>query len=265
MASPSWSAVSALAGVPESADTAGNKLALTGGAAVSLTWLGPASGYSWFEARLAMPGTGLALALHTVVALLINRVPAGQAGVAAGLATRSRQFGGALGLAVLACIGSRVAGDTFTRRTGLGSLPGLAAGAQISDTSGSPGRARPRSPASPSSTASPPRCGSPPQPWGAALLIARAASRARGGLAAAAPAIDEPPARTVHGQDAGAAAPQVPGAPGARTPRRGCPRRPCGPGSSPASATSGPAQAPAGGKEARTPAVISSHLGLCPM
>ena len=140
-------------------------LALTGGATISLTWLGPASGYSWFGARLAMLGVGLALALPTVVALLINRVPAGQAGVASGLVTMSRQFGGALGLAVPASIGSRVAGDTFTRRTGLGSLRGLAAGGQISDTGGSPGRARPRSPASPSSTASPPRCGSPPQPW----------------------------------------------------------------------------------------------------
>jgi hypothetical protein len=79
---------------------------------------------------------------------------------------------------------------------------------------------------------------------GAALLIALAASRARGGLAAAAPAIDEPPARTVPGQDAGAAAPQVPGAPvpghlgaAARGDR-------AGPGSSPASATSRPAAGP---------------------
>src|SRR5215813_5279075 len=68
------------------------RLALTGGATISLTWLGPASGYSWFGARLAMPGIGLALALPTVVALLINRVPADQAGVASGLVRFSSTF-----------------------------------------------------------------------------------------------------------------------------------------------------------------------------
>jgi hypothetical protein len=68
------------------------RLALTGGATISLTRLGTASGYSWFGARLAMLGIGLALALPTVVALLINRVPAGQAGVASGLVRFSSTF-----------------------------------------------------------------------------------------------------------------------------------------------------------------------------
>jgi len=239
-------------------------LALTGGATISLTWLGPASGYSWFGARLAMLGVGLALALPTVVALLINRVPAGQAGVASGLVTMSRQFGGALGLAVPASIGSRVAGDTFTRRTGLGSLRGPAAGGQISDTGGSPGRARPRSPASPSSTASPPRCGSPPQPWARPCSSrsqprgpAAAWPRPRPPLMSRPPALS--PARTPGPRCPRFPMPPVPGHPGAAA--RG---DRAAPGSSPASATSGPAQAPVGGKETRSPAVLGGRrLASC--
>jgi hypothetical protein len=56
--------------------------------------------------------------------MLIRRVPADHVGVGSGLVTMSRQLGGALGLAVLASIGSRVAADTFTRRTALASLRG---------------------------------------------------------------------------------------------------------------------------------------------
>ena len=108
-------------------------LALTGVATGSLTQLGTHSGYGWFAVRLAVLGTGLALALPTVVALLINRIPADRVGVGSGLATMSRQFGGALGLAVLASVGSRVAGGAFEHRTGLASLRDLAAGGQIAD------------------------------------------------------------------------------------------------------------------------------------
>ena len=97
-------------------------LTLTGVATGSLTQLGVHSGYGWFGVRLAVLGTGLALALPTVVALLIKRIPAERVGVGSGLATMSRQFGGALGLAVLASVGSRVAGDAFEHRTGLASL-----------------------------------------------------------------------------------------------------------------------------------------------
>ena len=108
-------------------------LALTGVATASLTQLGVHSGYGWFGVRLAVLGTGLALALPTVVAMLIRRVPADRVGVGSGLVTMSRQFGGALGLAVLASIGSRVAGDAFEHRTALASLRSLAAGGQIGD------------------------------------------------------------------------------------------------------------------------------------
>jgi EmrB/QacA subfamily drug resistance transporter len=108
-------------------------LALTGGATGSLTQLDVHSGYGWFAVRLAVLGTGLALALPTVVTMLIKRVPADRVGVGSGLVTMSRQFGGALGLAVLASVGSRVAGDAFVHQTGLASLRALAAGGQIGD------------------------------------------------------------------------------------------------------------------------------------
>jgi EmrB/QacA subfamily drug resistance transporter len=108
-------------------------LTLTGAATSSLTQLGVHSGYGWFGIRLAVLGTGLALALPTAVALLINRVPADRVGVGSGLVTMSRQFGGALGLAVLASFGSKVAGDSFVHRTALASLRSLAAGGQIAD------------------------------------------------------------------------------------------------------------------------------------
>jgi EmrB/QacA subfamily drug resistance transporter len=108
-------------------------LTLTGVATGSLTQLGVHSGYGWFGVRLAVLGTGLALALPTVVAMLIRQVPAERVGVGSGLVTMSRQFGGALGLAVLASIGSRVAADTFEHRTALASLRGLVAGGQIGD------------------------------------------------------------------------------------------------------------------------------------
>jgi EmrB/QacA subfamily drug resistance transporter len=108
-------------------------LTLTGVATGSLTQLGVHSGYGWFGVRLAALGIGLAMALPTAVALLINRVPADRVGVASGLVTMSRQFGGALGLAALASIGSRVAAGTFEHRTALASLRGLVAGGQIGD------------------------------------------------------------------------------------------------------------------------------------
>jgi putative ABC transport system ATP-binding protein len=108
-------------------------LALTGAATGSLTQLGVHSGYGWFAVRLAILGTGLALALPTVVTMLIRRVPADRVGVGSGLVTMSRQFGGALGLAVLASVGSRVAGDAFEHRTALASLRSLVADGQIGD------------------------------------------------------------------------------------------------------------------------------------
>jgi len=194
-------------------------LVLTCAATISLTRLGTGSGYGWFGARLALLGIGLALALPTVVALIINRVPADRAGVASGLATMSRQFGGALGLAVLASLGSRVGGDYFIRRTGLTAVRGLVAGGQISDVRRLAG-AHAAAIASQSFLH-----GFTAAMWiaaaavGTALVIALAAARARGGLAVAGPAIGAPSAPATPSQDATPAPQQGPGAP-APGPRR---------------------------------------------
>jgi EmrB/QacA subfamily drug resistance transporter len=197
-------------------------LVLTCAATIGLTQLGAASGYGWFAARLALLGIGLALALPTVVALIINRVPSHRAGVASGLATMSRQFGGALGLAVLASLGSRVAGDYITSRTGLTALRGLAAGGQISDVRRLAG-AHAAAVASQSFLH-----GFTAAMWiaaaavGTALVITLAATRARGGLVVAGPDIDASSAPATPSQDATPAGHQGPGAPapGPRSPVR---------------------------------------------
>jgi EmrB/QacA subfamily drug resistance transporter len=215
-------------------------LVLTCAATISLTRLGTASGYGWFGARLAMLGIGLALALPTVVALIVNRVPADRVGVASGLATMSRQFGGALGLAVLASVGSRVAGDYFTHRTGLTALRGLVAGGQISDVRRLTG-------AGTAAIATQSFLhGFTAAMWiaaaavGTALVIALAAARARGGLAVAGHAIGAPSAPATPSQDATPAPQQSPGAPapGPRSPVALTDR--AGPGPDSTSPTSGP-------------------------
>jgi len=216
-------------------------LVLTCAATISLTRLGTASGYGWFAARLALLGIGLALALPTVVTLIVNRVPADRVGAASGLATMSRQFGGALGLAVLASLGSRVAGDYFIRRTGLTALRGLVAGGQVSDVRRFAG-AHAAAIASQSFLH-----GFTAAMWiaaaamGAALVIALAAARARGGLAVAGPTIGGPSATAAPSQDARPAPQQSPGAPapGPRSPAALSDRAEPGIGS--ASATGRPA------------------------
>jgi EmrB/QacA subfamily drug resistance transporter len=106
-------------------------LALTGIATISLTQITVSSGYGLFALRQSALGVGLALALPTVVSMVLGHVDTGRAGVASGLVTMSRQFGGALGLALLATIGSNVAASSFQRHTGITSLRALVAGGQI--------------------------------------------------------------------------------------------------------------------------------------
>jgi EmrB/QacA subfamily drug resistance transporter len=106
-------------------------LVLTGSATLSLTQLTTDSGYGVFALQLCALGVGLALALPTVVSMALSRVSADRVGIASGLVTMSRQFGGALGLAVLATLGSNVAAASFQHQTGIASLRALVAGGQI--------------------------------------------------------------------------------------------------------------------------------------
>jgi hypothetical protein len=108
-------------------------LALTAAATGTLTQLTLGSGYGWFGVRLCALGIGLALALPSAVALLLDNAPADRVGTASGVITMGRQFGGALGLAVLASVGSHAAGDAFVHATGLGSLRAVVAGGRIDE------------------------------------------------------------------------------------------------------------------------------------
>ena len=108
---------------------------LTGLATASLTQLGIHSGYGWLGSPdFAVLGVGLALALPTVVALVVDRVTADRVGVASGLVRDPRAKSAVR--SAWPCwppAASRVAGDTFLHRTGLAPLRGLVAGGQIDD------------------------------------------------------------------------------------------------------------------------------------
>ncbi|HEU4913613.1 MAG TPA: MFS transporter [Actinomycetes bacterium] len=106
-------------------------LAITVGATVLLTRLSPNSGYRHLALALTVLGIGLALALPTAVAVVMGRTDPAQAGTASGVVTMSRQFGGALGLAVLATIGARLAGDDIVDATGQAALREFAAGGRV--------------------------------------------------------------------------------------------------------------------------------------
>ncbi|MDQ1482401.1 MAG: hypothetical protein QOF35_477 [Actinomycetota bacterium] len=71
------------------------------------------SPYGYLAGALATLGVGLAMVLPTCVSIVVDRVDPDEIGVISGAATMARQIGGALGLAVLATFGSRVATASF--------------------------------------------------------------------------------------------------------------------------------------------------------
>jgi predicted MFS family arabinose efflux permease len=88
-------------------------LFLTLGSLVALTQFHPDSEYGYLAGALAALGVGLAMVLPTCVSIVVDRVDPDEIGVISGAATMARQIGGALGLAVLATLGSRVATASF--------------------------------------------------------------------------------------------------------------------------------------------------------
>jgi DHA2 family methylenomycin A resistance protein-like MFS transporter len=61
-------------------------------------------GSSWKPAGFVLAGTGLGVAVPSVIIVLLEAIPADQAGMAAGLLNSSRQVGGTLAVAVFGAL-----------------------------------------------------------------------------------------------------------------------------------------------------------------
>ncbi len=78
--------------------------ALIGGGLLGLSALGRTANYAWWALLLVVVGAGLTLALPRLTADIAGSLPPEQAGVGGGLQSLTREFGSALGVAVIGTI-----------------------------------------------------------------------------------------------------------------------------------------------------------------
>lgn len=81
-------------------------------ACAMLTGIGPATGFPWLFAAYVIFGTGFGFVNAPITNAAVAGMPRAQAGVAAALATTSRQFGQTLGVAVVGALVTASAGGT---------------------------------------------------------------------------------------------------------------------------------------------------------
>jgi MFS family permease len=78
--------------------------ASAGGGLLGLSASGPATPYAVYAAWLVVTGTGVMLAVPVLSAAIAGSLPPAQAGVGAGLQATTREFGSALGVAVIGTV-----------------------------------------------------------------------------------------------------------------------------------------------------------------
>lgn len=99
---------------------------LIGGGLLGLSACGPGTPYVYWGLLLAVIGTGSTLALQRLSADIAASLPPEQAGIGGGLQATTREFGSALGVAI---IGTIITGQFAASAHGLHNVPGaLAAG-----------------------------------------------------------------------------------------------------------------------------------------
>ncbi|MEV1006412.1 MFS transporter [Streptomyces sp. NPDC049881] len=111
--------------------------ACIGGGMLGLSTTGTGTPYAVYAAWLVLTGTGVMLALPTLSGAIAGSLPAAQAGVGAGLQATTREFGSALGVAVIGTVltsrfvaalpeAVRADGDPHTVAQALATAPGRA-------------------------------------------------------------------------------------------------------------------------------------------
>lgn len=84
--------------------TLGGAFAFVGGGLLGLSTSGTGTPYAGYAAWLAVTGIGVALALPTLSGVIAGALPPAQAGVGTGLQATTREFGSALGVAVVGTV-----------------------------------------------------------------------------------------------------------------------------------------------------------------